>query len=76
MRVFLHSEFIRYGAVVRGTNAYVPPGARRGGVASPPAGVAEASKVSFNGPDGTNAAQSTASSSKAPSPAPASSNKV
>lgn len=57
----------RYGAVVRGQNAYVPPGARRPGApapatnnanaaAAPEIGAAtkvEVPKVSVNGPDGT-----------------------
>ncbi|KIM39886.1 hypothetical protein M413DRAFT_19633 [Hebeloma cylindrosporum] len=58
------NEEERYGAVVRGQNAYVPPGARKGGPlppSQPAPGVAgEASakadaipKVSINGPDGS-----------------------
>lgn len=69
---------IRYGAVVRGTNAYVPPGARKPGAFSPPASNAtipkqDIPKVSVNGPDGTTVVAQTQSpsSSKAPSPAPA-----
>lgn len=71
------NPIFRYGAVVRGTNAYVPPGARRSGAMSPPvsnaaAVVAEIPKVSVNGPDGTTLPSQTQSpsSSKAPSPAP------
>jgi hypothetical protein len=70
-----NSSVFRYGAVVRGQNAYIPPGARRGGQQGsvlPPSGVtkvnnAEVPKVSVNAPDG-------ATVSKSPSPAPA--NKV
>lgn len=46
----------RYGAVVRGQNAYVPPGARKGGpvVAGDTSAKADAiPKVSINGPDGS-----------------------
>jgi len=54
----------RYGAVVRGQNAYVPPGARKGGPLPPsqpaPVVAGETSakadaipKVSVNGPDGS-----------------------
>jgi len=54
----------RYGAVVRGQNAYIPPGARKGtsGALSPPTNPSVSSataatkqeipKVSINGPDG------------------------
>ncbi|KAJ7593101.1 hypothetical protein C8J56DRAFT_930391 [Mycena floridula] len=65
------NEEDKYGAVVRGTNAYVPPGARKPGSKS------DVPAVSVNGPDGTAVAtQSPPSSSKAPSPAPsANSNK-
>ncbi|KAH7930135.1 hypothetical protein BV22DRAFT_1001233 [Leucogyrophana mollusca] len=72
------NEEDKYGAVVRGTNAYVPPGARKqnstGGVASPPP-KPEVPKVSINGPDGTPVAAKEPSppSVKAPSPAPSSS---
>ncbi|KAG6813919.1 hypothetical protein H0H92_005768 [Tricholoma furcatifolium] len=69
-----------YGAVVRGTNAYIPPGARKQqGTAPQPAtkaapAVADIPKVSVNGPDGATLPSQTQSpsSSKAPSPAPAS----
>ncbi|TRM64619.1 hypothetical protein BD626DRAFT_492463 [Schizophyllum amplum] len=44
------NEEDRYGAVVRGPGAYVPPGARRGDPA--PAAKVEVPKVSVNGPDG------------------------
>lgn len=73
----------RYGAVVRGTNAYVPPGARRSGAMSPPvtnAAKPDIPKVAVNGPDGTAVAapaQASPSSSKTHSPAPTSNpNKV
>ena len=66
----------RYGAVVRGANAYVPPGARKtaGTVTTPPA-KSELPKVAVNAPDGTavSASATTASTptgSKVPSPAP------
>lgn len=49
----------RYGAVVRGTNAYVPPGARKPNSTSPTGAGHSATpsksdipKVSVNGPDG------------------------
>jgi hypothetical protein len=79
---------IRYGAVVRGSNAYVPPGARKNlpvGTATPASGGdtvkgPDVPKVSINAPDGSNVAHSDtttpASSSKAPSPAPSASQKV
>ncbi|KII90025.1 hypothetical protein PLICRDRAFT_29180 [Plicaturopsis crispa FD-325 SS-3] len=70
------NEEDKYGAVVRGTNAYVPPGARRGGVTSPTeTGKSDAPKVTVNTPDGAAASQpsaQTSSSSKAASPAPSS----
>lgn len=71
----------RYGAVVRGTNAYVPPGARKGGPLSPGANPAKGDvpKVSVNGPDGAAASQTQTpppSSSKGSSPAPSGSAKV
>ena len=61
----------RYGAVVRGANAYVPPGARKQGVNTGPV-VTEIPKVSVNGPDGATLPSQTQSpsSSKTPSPAP------
>jgi len=86
------TKVIRYGAVVRGSNAYVPPGARRIlPVAAATAATPSASggaivkgpdvpKVSINAPDGSNVTHSDtttpASSSKAPSPAPSASQKV
>jgi|SRR5712671_1458449 len=80
----------RYGAVVRGSNAYIPPGARKNfpplTAAAPSAsGAASAKgsdipKVSINAPDGSSVPHSDtttpASSSKAPSPAPSASQKV
>jgi len=41
----------RYAGVVRGANAYIPPGARKGGVAEE-APKTDIPKVSVNGPDG------------------------
>ncbi|KAK7050965.1 poly(A)-binding protein binding protein [Paramarasmius palmivorus] len=70
------NEEDKYGAVVRGANAYVPPGARKaaGTSAAPSASkTADVPKVSVNGPDGVtvqSSGGSPASSSKAPSPAP------
>ncbi|KAG5734677.1 hypothetical protein E4T56_gene18681, partial [Termitomyces sp. T112] len=55
------NEEDKYGAVVRGQNAYVPPGARK--QPTPP----DIPKVSINGPDGT---ALPCSSSKTPSPVP------
>ncbi|KAF7966549.1 hypothetical protein HWV62_37896 [Athelia sp. TMB] len=57
------NEEDKYGAVVRSTNAYVPPGLRKGGPLSPPAtgsfptptppvAKPEVPKVAINGPDG------------------------
>ncbi|KAJ6619738.1 hypothetical protein B0H10DRAFT_2024730 [Mycena sp. CBHHK59/15] len=65
------NEEDKYGAVVRGNNAYVPPGARRTGAMSPPAGnaaKADIPKLAVNGPDGTSVPSQ--SPSKSPSPAP------
>jgi hypothetical protein len=82
------TECDRYGAVVRSSNAYIPPGARKNlpvAAATPAPGSAtvkepEVPKVSINAPDGSNVAHSDtttpASSSKAPSPAPSASQKV
>ncbi|KIK63067.1 hypothetical protein GYMLUDRAFT_72298 [Collybiopsis luxurians FD-317 M1] len=73
------NEEDKYGAVVRGSNAYVPPGARKAAAAAVVAvGPNSAAKpdipqVSVNGPDGaaiSSQSKSPASSSKAPSPAP------
>ena len=71
----------RYGAVVRGQNAYVPPGARKTGTG--PENVVSSAKgdvpkVSVNGPDGTSVAAQAQSppSSKEPSPAPPASGSV
>ncbi|KAI0322616.1 hypothetical protein OF83DRAFT_1093168 [Amylostereum chailletii] len=66
------NEEDKYGAVVRGTNAYVPPGARKQVPSTNGGKLPEVPKVSVNAPDGTPVVQtdSQASSSKAPSPAP------
>lgn len=81
------NEEEKYGAVVRSSNAYIPPGARKPlsplapTTAASNAGGANAKgrevpKVSINAPDGSSVPQSDtstpASSSKAPSPTPAS----
>ncbi|KAF9048692.1 hypothetical protein BJ165DRAFT_1343003 [Panaeolus papilionaceus] len=81
------NEEDRFGAVVRGQNAYIPPGARKAAGGAPPATSqpaptsdsaapkAEIPKVSVNGPDGTTVAAHAQSppSSKAASPTPAAS---
>jgi len=66
----------RYGAVVRGQNAYIPPGARKGagGALSPPSNPStslvttttkqEIPKVSVNGPDGATVVQVQSQSDK------------
>ncbi|KAI0775226.1 LsmAD domain-containing protein [Trametes elegans] len=69
------NEEDKYGAVVRGANAYVPPGARKGTpTAATPTGKPDLPKVAVNAPDGTAVPASTTSStpsgSKVPSPAP------
>lgn len=65
----------RYGAVVRGANAYVPPGARRVGSSSgntTPAPAPQAAaktetvKVSVNGPDASTPKEASKPSSPAP----------
>ncbi|KAI0635916.1 hypothetical protein C8Q77DRAFT_1155659 [Trametes polyzona] len=71
------NEEDKYGAVVRGANAYVPPGARK---TNPPANAGAAPtktdlpKVAINAPDGsavpTATTTSTPTGSKVPSPAP------
>ncbi|KAJ7494722.1 hypothetical protein B0H11DRAFT_915071 [Mycena galericulata] len=63
------NEEDKYGAVVRGNNAYVPPGARGPGAQSPVGNAAKGDipKLSVNGPDG---ASVPSQSSKSPSPAP------
>ena len=64
-----NNEEEKYGAVVRGQNAYVPPGARK----NPNVGkLPDIPKVAVNAPDGSSVPQtdSQASSSKAPSQAP------
>ena len=65
----------RYGAVVRSTGAYVPPGARKTPLSPPPSASVtktDIPKVAVNAPDGTSIPD------KAPSPAPTatSANKV
>ncbi|KAJ7603781.1 hypothetical protein DFH06DRAFT_1256087 [Mycena polygramma] len=64
------NEEDKYGAVVRGNNAYVPPGARRTGAMSPVGNAAKTDipKLAVNGPDGTSVPSQTPS--KSPSPAP------
>ncbi|KAF7374915.1 LsmAD domain-containing protein [Mycena sanguinolenta] len=65
------NEEDKYGAVVRGKDAYVPPGARKTGGDTAPAGnVAKTDipKLAVNGPDGTSVPSQTPS--KSPSPAP------
>ncbi|KAI0649125.1 hypothetical protein C8Q79DRAFT_493325 [Trametes meyenii] len=70
------NEEDKYGAVVRGANAYVPPGARKAGTgptATTPPAKADLPKVAVNAPDGTavpSTTNSTPSASKVPSPAP------
>ncbi|KAG6820949.1 hypothetical protein H0H93_009185 [Arthromyces matolae] len=70
------NEEDKYGAVVRGANAYVPPGARKSGGPAPASSstttAMDIPKVSVNGPDGVKLPSQTQSpsSSKAPSPAP------
>ena len=46
-----HQHLHRYAGVVRGANAYIPPGARRAG-AIEEAPKSDIPKVSINGPDG------------------------
>jgi PAB1-binding protein PBP1 len=63
----------KYSTVVRGTNAYIPPGARKGTNPTSPPAKADVPKVSVNGPDGATIQpphQPSPASSKAPSPAP------
>ncbi|OSD06559.1 hypothetical protein PYCCODRAFT_946515 [Trametes coccinea BRFM310] len=70
------NEEDKYGAVVRGANAYVPPGARKANAnATTPPAKTELPKVAVNAPDGsavpqTSTTSSTPSASKVPSPAP------
>lgn len=79
------NEEDRYGAVVRGQNAYVPPGARRsgaGGALSPPSTAANIAapstikqdipKVSIDGPDGVAVTQTQSPPDATSSPAPGS----
>ncbi|XP_006459522.1 hypothetical protein AGABI2DRAFT_201859 [Agaricus bisporus var. bisporus H97] len=78
------NEEDKYGAVVRGQGAYVPPGARRGpaGALSPPSTTVsiaavptgtvkqEIPKVAINGPDGSTVNQTQTPPDKTPSPSP------
>lgn len=76
----ISSSLARYGAVVRGQNAYIPPGARKGvgGALSPPTNPSVSSataatkqeipKVSVNGPDGAAVVQAQSPSDKDRSP--------
>ncbi|KAI0325548.1 hypothetical protein GY45DRAFT_1260697 [Cubamyces sp. BRFM 1775] len=76
------NEEEKYGAVVRGANAYIPPGARKANAgaassanATTPPAKADLPKVAVNAPDGaavpqTSTSSSTPSASKVPSPAP------
>src|SRR5438445_10649868 len=80
----------RYGAVVRGANAYIPPGARKHlqqnsstgtGPSGNPPSKQEVPKVAVNGPDGSTVAtpkEATPPTAKSTSPAPSTSsvNKV
>ena len=59
----------RYAGVVRGANAYIPPGARKTGVVEE-ASKPDIPKVSINGPDGaTVTPQASTSNGTAPTPA-------
>ncbi|KAK7033100.1 LsmAD domain-containing protein [Favolaschia claudopus] len=60
------NEEDKYGAVVRGSNAYVPPGARKTG--GDTAAKSDIPKLAVNGPDGSSVPSQTPS--KSPSPAP------
>jgi len=66
------NEEEKYGAVVRGSNAYIPPAARKqaamGSTTAINAPKAEAPKIAVNGPDG---AQISTPPSKTSTPAPA-----
>lgn len=67
------NEEDKYGAVVRGTNAYIPPGARKAQATAgkPTDAKSDVPAVSVNAPDGDAvSSQSPPASSKAPSPAP------
>lgn len=69
----------RFGAVVRGQNAYVPPGARKLQTTGPASGTSpppkDVPKVSVNGPDGTPVAPKDVAplAVKSPSPTPSTS---
>ncbi|KAH9850336.1 hypothetical protein C2E23DRAFT_322598 [Lenzites betulinus] len=66
------NEEDKYGAVVRGANAYVPPGARKGSTPTGGPVKADLPKVAVNAPDGATVqtTSSTPTASKVPSPAP------
>ncbi|KAI0833465.1 LsmAD domain-containing protein [Trametes gibbosa] len=66
------NEEDKYGAVVRGANAYVPPGARKGTTPTGGPVKADVPKVAVNAPDGSavQTTSSTPTASKVPSPAP------
>lgn len=72
LRLCYSFVYNRYGAVVRGTNAYIPPQARKqaamGSTTAISAPKAEAPKIAVNGPDG---AQIPTPPSKTSTPAPA-----
>ncbi|KAF8638303.1 hypothetical protein AX17_002323 [Amanita inopinata Kibby_2008] len=71
------NEEDKYGAVVRGSNAYIPPAARKqAAMASAPAGnvtKTDIPKMSVNGADGTNASKIQTPPSKTSTPVPVSS---
>ncbi|KAH9949939.1 hypothetical protein B0H21DRAFT_725331 [Amylocystis lapponica] len=65
----------KYGAVVRGANAYVPPGARKGPLPTGTGSKSDIPKLAVNAPDGATVSSaqtetSTATPSKTGSPAP------
>lgn len=63
-----HQHLRRYAGVVRGTNAYIPPGARKSGIAED-APKPDIPKVSINGPDGnTSTPQVSTSNGATPTP--------
>lgn len=71
----------RYGAVVRGSNAYIPPAARKqaamGSTTAINAPKAEAPKIAVNGPDGTQiSTPPSKTSTPAPAAAPSATNQV
>jgi len=64
-----HQHLYRYAGVVRGANAYIPPGARRSG-AIEEGPKPDIPKVSINGPDGATVIPQ-ASTSNGATPIPA-----